>query len=114
MSQQDIIAVRLALSALFLTFLIIASLLMNVASPSQSFSIPQQHNDDNSHENGMLDILAEMAMKSFSASWAYYSPYYPAAPYEGSPRKGCIISQANIVSRESHPYHTLFDADVII
>lgn len=109
MSQQDIIAVRLTLSALFLTFFIVASLFVNVISPPQSSPalLPQhvqQHNDEDSQNSGMLDALAGMAIKSFSKSWAYYSPYYPAAPYERSSRKDCVVSQVNIVSHYSHPY----------
>lgn len=93
MSQQDIIAVRLTLSALLLTFFIIAPLLAKI------ISLPQ-HNNDNPQNSGTLDALAGMAMKSFSESWAYYSPYYPATPFERSSRKGCVVSQVNIVSHD--------------
>jgi len=107
MSQRDIVTVRLTLSALFLTFLIIASLLANIASSPHIYSTLQQ-NDDNPHQNGgTLDALAEMTIKLFSESWAYYSPYHPAAPFEGSTRRGCVVSQVNIVSHYSHPHYVL-------
>ena len=64
----------------------------------------QQHNDDDPPNNGTLDALAAMAMKSFSESWAYYSPYYPTATFEPSTWKGCVVSQVNIVSYDSHLY----------
>jgi hypothetical protein len=107
MSRQDIIAVRLTLSALFLTFLIIASFLANIMSRSSPVLLPQHVQQNN---GGMLDALAGMAIKSFSESWAYYSPYYPAAPFEQSSWKGCVVSQVNIVSHDSHQCHTLVDA----
>ena len=109
MSRQDILTLRLTLSALFLTFLIIASLLANIVSvprgsPTLHSQPVQQHHDDDPHQDGgMLDALAEMAAKSFSESWAYYSPYHPAAPFEGSMRQGCVVSQVNIVSRHAVP-----------
>jgi len=114
MSQQDIIAARLTLSALFLTFFIIASLFANIVPPPQSSPalLPQhvqQHNDDSPQNSGMLDALAGMAIKSFSESWAYYSPYHPAAPFERSSRNGCIVTQVNIVSHDSHPYNAFVD-----
>jgi len=105
MSRQDLVTLRLTLSALFLTFLIIASLLANIISSPHSSQTPlpsssQHHHDGDPHQNGgVLDALAEMATKSFSESWAYYSPYHPAAPFEGSTREGCVVSQVNIVSR---------------
>ena len=104
MSRQHIATLRLTLSTLFLTFLIIASLFANFASSphrSQTLLPPptQHHHDGDPHRNGgVLDALAEMATKSFSESWAYYSPYHPAAPFEGSMREGCAVSQVNIVS----------------
>ena len=112
MSRQDIVTLRLTLSALFITFLVIASLLANITSSLHSSSAlhsqpVEQHHDDNPNQNGgMLDALAQTAAKSFSESWAYYSPYHPAAPFEGSTRKGCVVSQANIVSRDSRLHHT--------
>lgn len=105
MFQQEIAAIRLALSALFLTFIIIASLLANVISSQDGSSSLQQHHDDDSHQhNGTVDALAETARKSFSNAWAYYAPYYPAAPFDNSTREGCVVSQVNIVSH--HFYHT--------
>ena len=113
MSRQDIIALRITLSALFLTFLIIASLLTNIVSSLHGSSIPHpqpaQHGDDPHQDGGVLDALAEMAIKSFSESWAYYSPYHPAAPFEGATRKGCVVSQVNIVSRDPYLYHIFVD-----
>lgn len=98
--STDITAVRLTLFALLATFLVVASLLINPISLSQSaLARPSQSNhDDNSQNSGTLDALAEMAIKSFSESWAYYSPYHPATPFEPSARKGCVVSQVNIVS----------------
>lgn len=104
MSRHDIFTLRLTLSGLILTFLIVVSLFANIASsPRDSPTLlpppAQQHHDDDPHQNGgMLDELAEIAIKSFSESWAYYSPYHPAAPFEGSTREGCVVSQVNIVS----------------
>jgi len=60
----------------------------------------QKHHDGDPHR---LDPLAEMATKSFSESWAYYSPYHPAASFEDSTREGCVVSQVNIVSPQ-FPY----------
>jgi len=112
MSRQDLVTLRLTLSALFLTFLIIASLLANIISSPHSSQTPlppssQHHHDGDPHQNGgVLDALAEMATKSFSESWAYYSPYHPAAPFEGSTREGCVVSQVNIVNHHfSTPGH---------
>jgi len=116
MSQHDmIVAVRLTLSALFLTFFLITLLLVNIISSPQSSPLllpqhPQQHNDGDPQNSGMLDALAGMAIKSFSGSWAYYSPYYPVAPFERPSRKGCVVSQVNIVSYDPHSYRTFVDA----
>jgi len=102
--SREIVVLRLTLSALFLTFLIIGSLLANIVSSPHGPSILQQN-----HDGGMLDALAETAIKSYSESWAYYSPYHPAAPFEGSTRKGCVVSQVNIVSHHSRLRHILVD-----
>ena len=101
-SQQDLVAVRLTLFALFLTFLITASFLVSILSHPHSFPITQQHDDDYPHQEG---DIAEMAKKAFSNSWAYYAPYYPAASFQESTRtpEGCVISQVNIVSRHATP-----------
>lgn len=112
MSRQDLASVRLTLIALFLTFLITAAFLVSIVSPPPNSPTAkphpeQQHHDDDPHvqEGGMVDALAEAAKRSFSDSWAYYAPYYPAAPFQESmrTRKGCIISQVNIVSRHNVP-----------
>lgn len=113
MSQQDLAAVRLTLSALFLTFLVTASLLASIVSPPRSFPIIQpnpdyHHANDPHQQGGKVDALAEMAKKSFSDSWAYYAPYYPAAHFEesGRMREGCVVSQVNIVSHPTMPQST--------
>jgi hypothetical protein len=104
MSRQEIAAVRLSLFALFLTFLIIASLLANVTPlPRKRFPVQQHHNGDSlKNESGMVDSLAVMARKSFSDLWAYYAPYCPAATFKDATREGCLVSQVNIVSRYPH------------
>jgi len=102
MSQQAIVTLRFTLVALFLTFLITASLLANIiSSPRSSQILLPPHR----HDGGTLDALAEMAIKSFSESWAAHSPYHPAAPFEGSTREGCVVSQVNIVSH--HFFHAI-------
>lgn len=93
---DDILAVRLTLSALFLTFLIFASLLASIVSPPHdSQTLP--HHDDGPVA---IDALSQTSRKAFSSSWAHYAPYYPAATFGRSTRRGCIVSQVNIVSNQ--------------
>ena len=97
MSRQSV-TIRLTLSVLFLALLTTASPPNNVVFSLHGSSVlrPDRQND------GTLGALAEIATKSVLESWANTSPYYPAAPFEGSTRKGCVVSQVNIVSRD--PY----------
>ena len=88
MSRQDIAAVRLTLSALFLTFFVLFLLLINIVSS--------------------LPCSIYFCRPPFSELWANTSPYYPAAPYEGSTPKGCVVSQVNIVSCDPRLCRTFF------
>jgi hypothetical protein len=108
-SINEITTVRLTVFALLTTSFTVASLLIDTISLSQnapalSSQSVQQHHGDNAQSSGTLDALAETVMESFSGSWAYYSPYHPAAPFETSTRNGCVVSQVNIVSCDSRPY----------
>ena len=69
----------------------------------------QKRHDGDPHR---LDALAEMATNSFSESWVYYSPYHPAASFEGPTREGCVVAQVNIVSPQ-FPYAVPDDSHLV-
>ena len=86
LSQQEK-ANRLTTLAPFVACLTGLLLLVNLVSPSK--------------EQRDHSVSASMLAELLPASWAYYSPYHPAAKFEGSTREGCFVSQVNIVSSAS-------------
>ena len=94
LSQQERIKHRLTIFAFFVACLTGLFLFVNiVSSPEARF--PASRDEYRSRVVSGSDRI-----RSLSASWAYYSPYHPAAEFDGSTRKGCVVSQANIVSSQ--------------
>ena len=91
LSQQERTKLRLAIFAFFIASLTGIFLFVNIVSSPEEF--PASRDEYRSRGASGSD-----RMKSLSASWASYSPYHPAADFDGSTREGCVVSQVNIVS----------------
>lgn len=99
LSQQEKIKLHLTLFALFALFLAcFTGILLLVDAVSSPGAFPPSRDEYHSRGASELDRLP---FASLWALWAYYSPYHPAGKFEGSTRKGCIVSQVNIVSSVS-------------
>jgi len=97
LSPQEKVQLYLILFTLCLASLTSLLLLVNVVSPpDRSPTFPDQY-----HSRGATSASNKppsIAADPLSFYWAYYSPYHPAAKLETSIRKGCVVSQVNIVS----------------
>lgn len=91
LSRQEKIKLRLTLSALFVACFTGLWLLIDILASPDGFPAPRD-------EYRSSDAPGFDKLPSMSTSWAYYSPYHPAAEFEGSTREGCVVSQVNIVS----------------
>jgi len=91
LSQQERIKLRLTIFTFFVACLTGLFLLLNVVSSPEGFPTSRD-------EYRSRGISGSDRIKSLSTSWAYYSPYQPAADFDGSTREGCVVSQVNIVS----------------
>jgi len=92
LSQQEETKLRLTIFAFFVACLTGLFLFVNIVSPE---GFPASRDEYRSR-----GVSGSDRIRSLSASWAYYSPYYPAAEFDGSTRKGCVVSQVNIVSSQ--------------
>ena len=90
LSRHEKLKLRLVLFAVFLVSLTGLLLLVNVVSSPYRFFLPHEEYRSSSDSSAWT-----------STSWGPYSPYYPVAKFEGSTRKGCTVSQVNIVSSVS-------------
>lgn len=98
LSSREKVKLRLTLFALCVASFATLLLLTNVVSPPERFSTLR----DEYHSRDVISGLnkpSSIAKEPLSSYWAYYSPYHPAhGKFEGSTRKGCVVSQVNIVS----------------
>lgn len=96
-SPQEKLQLYLILFTLCLASLTSLLLLVNVVSPpGRSPTLSDEY-----HSRGATSAFnrpPSIAADPLSFYWAYYSPYHPAAKFERSTRKGCAVSQVNIVS----------------
>jgi hypothetical protein len=101
LSPQEKLKLRLTLFALCLASFTSLLLFINVVSPQEGFSALR----DEYHSRDVISAFnksSSIATEPLSSYWAYYSPYHPAAKFEGSVREGCVVSQVNIVSLSLH------------
>ena len=98
LSSREKVKLRLTLVALCLASFATLLLLLNVVSSPERFLTLR----DEYHSRDVISGLnkpSSITKEPLSSYWAYYSPYQPAhGKFKGSTRKGCVVSQVNIVS----------------